>query len=394
LAETARVPSSTRTGGYRGHIAELDAIRAIGIGIVLINHFWPPSLSSFVFGIGQMGWIAMDAFFVLSGFLITGILVDSRSRPDYFRGYYTRRALRIFPLYYLVLLALFIMTHVSKAGGGTEYAQMVHDWGSPAWFAFYLGNFKMAYVGAFPPVSAYGPLWTLQIEEQFYLFFPLVLRWMRVDHLTRLLWLMVFLSPAFRILLYLWTPRTYALQFTLLPCHMEGLALGSLIAIRFRSGPWQIPKTGLAAVTIAPLLVVCIATTMTLRPEPTAGAFNLFIHLLGISLSSWGCAGLVLWLIVFRESPYTLAFRIAPVQYVAKISYGLYLLHQLVFRGLRWTGRFGIHLAPNGFPRFALLVITSLAMASASWYLLESPLLGLKDRLAPRCTADRVPVGA
>src|SRR5271155_2373307 len=103
LAESS--PPALERPIYRGHIAELDAIRAFGIGIVLLNHFWPPSLSFWVFSIGQSGWIAVDAFFVLSGFLITGILVDTRSRPDYFSNYYIRRTLRVFPLYYLVLLA-------------------------------------------------------------------------------------------------------------------------------------------------------------------------------------------------------------------------------------------------------------------------------------------------
>ena len=143
----------------------------------------------------------MDAFFVLSGFLITGILVDTRSRPDYFSNYYIRRTLRIFPLYYLVLLALFVMMHVSNGGNGIEYAQMVHQWGSPAWFTFYLGNFRMAYRNAAPPVVAYAPLWSLQIEEQFYLLFPLAVRWMRLEHLSRLLWCLVFLSPLFADLL-------------------------------------------------------------------------------------------------------------------------------------------------------------------------------------------------
>ena len=170
---------SVANGSYRGHIAELDALRAIAVGIVLLDHLWPRSLSSLIFTVGQFGWMAVDAFFVLSGFLITGILVDTRSRPDYFRNYYIRRSLRIFPLYYVLLLALFVMTHVSQGGGGTEYTQMVHQWGSPAWFAFYLGNFRMAYTGQFPPVAAYGPLWSLQIEEQFYLLLPLLIRFTR-----------------------------------------------------------------------------------------------------------------------------------------------------------------------------------------------------------------------
>ncbi len=334
----------------------------------------------------------MDAFFVLSGFLITGILVDTRSRTDYFSNYYIRRALRIFPLYYLVLLALFILLHVSNGGSGVEYAQM-HQWGSPAWFTVYLGNFRMAYKNAAPPVIAYAPLWSLQIEEQFYLLFPLAVRWMRLEHLSRLLWCLVLLSPALRVLFYLWDPNNPVLQYALLPCHMDGIALGALIAIRFRTGAWEVPKLRLAAFSVTLLsaaLIGSLLSTPTWRHEAWSSPFN---RVIGYSLSGWGCAGLVLLLIQLRGSPYTRFLRIAPVQYIAKISYGIYLLHQLAFRAVRWTGRFHVHLAPNGLLNVAFLFLVSIAMASASWHLLESPLVRLKDRLAPRHTPDRVAIG-
>ena len=192
---------------YKGHIAELDAIRAFAVAIVLLDHFWPKTLSTAIYSVGQMAWIAMDAFFVLSGFLITSILVDTRSTPDYFRNYYVRRALRIFPLYYVVLLAAIAMLKLTPGGAG--YRDFVHNWGSPEWFAVYLGNIRTAYLGAWPPTSTMGVMWSLQIEEQFYLLFPLLVRWMRLEHLSRLLWCLVFLSPVCRIALYLVEPEQH-----------------------------------------------------------------------------------------------------------------------------------------------------------------------------------------
>ena len=88
---------------FRGHIPELDGLRAVGMAIVLLNHTWSEDMSILIWHLKLKAWIAMDSFFVLSGFLIAGILLDTRSNPDYYRSYYIRRSLRIFPLYYCVI---------------------------------------------------------------------------------------------------------------------------------------------------------------------------------------------------------------------------------------------------------------------------------------------------
>lgn len=252
----------------------------------------------------------------------------------------------------------------------------------------------MAYTNASPPVVAYAPLWSLQIEEQFYLLFPLAIQWMPLERLSRLLWSLVFLSPLLRVFFYLWNPNNPVTQYALLPCHMEGLALGALIAVRFRSGPWKIPAFRVGVLTAALLSSAFIGSLLSTPLWVQQAWSSPFNRLAGYSLSSWGSAGLVLWLIQMRGSRYTRLLRAAPIRYVAKISYGLYLLHQLALRGVRWTGRFGHRLDPHGFPQVVLLVVMSLAMASLSWYLLESPLLRLKDRLAPHHMPDRVSIGA
>jgi peptidoglycan/LPS O-acetylase OafA/YrhL len=377
-SELIRPPGSYR---FRGHIAELDSIRAIGIGIVLLNHFWPTTMTGVIFQLGQLGWIAMDAFFVLSGFLITGILLDTRSRPDYFSNYYIRRSLRIFPLYYVTLLAAIVMLKLGQ--GGAEYKAFVHDWGSPVWFFAYLGNFRMAYTGSFPPSTAFGVLWSLQIEEQFYLLFPLAVRYLRTEQLTRLLWCLVFLSPAFRVAFYLWNPNNLVIQNVLLPCHMEGLALGALIAIRFRSGPWELPKIRLTILTIGLLLLTCIGSIVIKPPRPDLASLSVFSRLPGYSLASWSAACLVIWLVVFRGSRFTSMLRTAPIRYMAMISYGIYLLHPLISRFERSWGQMGFRLQHDTILRFAIVVAMSIGAASLSWYAFERPIARLKDRLAP-----------
>jgi peptidoglycan/LPS O-acetylase OafA/YrhL len=392
LTETHRSLEATAPAAYRGHILELDAIRAIGIFIVLVNHSWPREVSNVIFRLGEMGWIAMDAFFVLSGFLITGILLDTRSRPDYFRNYYTRRSLRIFPLYYLVLAAIVVMALLSRGGNGSEYSHLVRTWGSPGWFAVYLGNFKMAVSGDRPPVLALAPLWSLQVEEQFYLLFPFAIRWMRREHLSRMLWCMVILSPLFRVAFYLYNPSNTAPEYVLLPCHMEGLALGALIAIRFRSGPWNLSKGRLTVYTITMLAITCIAPILASPRKLDIGWYSTFNRLAGYSLSSFACAGLVLWLIQFRGSTYTRALRIAPIQYLAKISYGIYLLHEMASRCMRWLESRTGYFPPDGLLRFFSIVALSILFASISWYFFEGPLVRLKDRLAPSHPPDRTAV--
>ena len=107
----ASVP--VRRDVFRGYISELDALRAIGIIVVVLNHTFPQYLSYKIANGLALGWAFMDSFFVMSGFLITGILLDTKARPDFFRNFYIRRAFRILPLYYLVLGSVTIGLYMS-----------------------------------------------------------------------------------------------------------------------------------------------------------------------------------------------------------------------------------------------------------------------------------------
>jgi peptidoglycan/LPS O-acetylase OafA/YrhL len=378
--------SGARQVGFRGHIAELDTLRALGLCLVLTDHFWPRALSEAVFRLGELGWIAMDSFFVMSGFLITGILLDTRDKPGYYRNYYARRSLRIFPLYYVVLVAWYCIARYTNSG--VAYHQLVSEWGSPAWFTFYLGNIREAVVGAWPLVPGYGSLWSLQIEEQYYLLFPLAVALMKREHLRKLLIAAVILSPVCRVLTYLWQPDNVLMQFVLLPCHCEGLALGGLIAIRFRQGEWNIPTRKLALGTGLLLSFTAITSFLTTWHAPHPWSSSPWDRLVGYSISSAGCAGLVLLLICLRDSKYTRWMRIAPLQYLGKISYGVYLLHPLAWWILSELIRKGfLHFRVNDPLWFVDAVGTSLILAALSWHLFEAPILKLKDRFRYRARA-------
>ena len=376
--------SNSSSINFRGYIPELDGLRAVGISLVLIDHLWPAGLSYLVFQLGNLGWIAMDSFFVMSGLLITGILLDNLQDPNYFRTYFARRCLRIFPLYYAVLIAWHCITRYTNHG--IDYFALIQYWGSPAWFIFYIGNIRQAMVG-YPHTSlgntlalAYAPLWSLQVEEQFYLLFPLAVAFMRPRNLRRFLIAAVLLSPILRVLTYLWQPDNPFLQYVELPTHCEGLALGALIAIRLRSGPWKISTPALTAFTALFLGAACAGSILSTWGTLNQAWGTRWDRLAGYSISSLGCACLILWLICFRETTYTSWLRTAPMRYLGKISYGLYLLHSLaVWVVIELNKKGFVHFHDNDWRFFVGAIALSLIFASASWYFFEEPLLKIKN---------------
>lgn len=371
IEPSLRLPA---TPDFRGHIPELDALRAFGLTMVILAHMWPRDNHQ-IWSLIQLAWSLMDSFFVLSGFLITGILLDSRSRPDYYRSFYTRRALRILPVYYLLITVLL--------GGsllGEGYRETSRTWGSPWWFFVYLGNIPTALTGVWPQAArgSFIPLWSLQIEEQFYLLFPLLVHRLQMKTLLRVLLGLACLSPILRIVIYWLDPANTPVQYVFLPCRMEGFALGAWIAIRFRQKPWHIPKGRLTLMTIVWVTVTGLS-----------GAWGGYEHIrpfnrtLGFLISPIAWAHVVLWLIVFRGSRLTACLRLAPVQHVGKVSYGGYLFHWPIAAVVTAvSAALGIKALGQGHTKVIVVYALTLIGASLSWRFFESPILRLKDRLS------------
>jgi peptidoglycan/LPS O-acetylase OafA/YrhL len=166
----------------------------------------------------RAGWTGVDIFFVLSGFLITGILLDARGDgpvrpPGYYRAFYTRRALRIFPVYYAFLAYIFILRKAQVPSGA---------W----WYWTYLTNVMFARVGWTPSIEPH--LWSLAVEEQFYLFWPAAISLIRRSWLRPICWALIVLSTGLRIVVaqhWGWTPA-----YVLTVCRLDEFAAGALLA--------------------------------------------------------------------------------------------------------------------------------------------------------------------
>jgi peptidoglycan/LPS O-acetylase OafA/YrhL len=367
----------------RGRFQELDGVRAFGVTTIIVAHMWPyPHGSRVVWDTLHLSWILMDLFFVLSGFLIAGILLDTRNRPDYYRSFYSRRALRILPVYYLVIAALTASVMVHGSGLLYPANPELHKWGSPWWYFVYLGNIPPAFTGVTPTLArgCFSPLWSLQIEEQFYLLFPLLVRRLNPRNLGKVLWCLVLFSPLLRVVLYFIYPNNHLIQYVFLPCRMDGLGLGSLIALRFRTGSWYLPKFKLSVAVLAGLAftLACAA----LNGFDLSTPFN---RTIGFFLSPVSCAGLVIWLACFRGSSLTGFLRTAPLRHLGNISYSAYLLHCPVAVG--WTAiakRIGVPSLSEGHFRPIFVFIFTVGVCSLSWRFLEQPMMDLKDRLFPQ----------
>jgi peptidoglycan/LPS O-acetylase OafA/YrhL len=379
------------------HVPLLDGVRGVAILLVLAHHLTVLDGAAagfdgwFARTLG-LGWCGVDLFFVLSGYLITGILFDSRAGRHYFRSFYARRILRIFPLYYAVTFAFLVALpvlaeHVPRLARSLPPA-FGQSRGQGVWFWTYLCNYAMAFGVAFPP--ALGACWSLAVEEQFYLLWPFVIRFLSAPMLRRICAGLLVASFTLRIVL-VGAGAPFLAVYVLTPTRMDCLAVGAMIALAFR-----MPRPSVAATRLAPrILALSLITLLTVaalqgsldREGPimlTAGFSAvplLFGSLLVIALE--GGPGSLL----------SRALTTSFLRFFGKYSYALYLFH-IPFRSLIRGLLYG-PLGGDGHPRFHFLSIAGsqvpgqllfylvagipcVGAALLSWYCFERPFLSLK----------------
>jgi peptidoglycan/LPS O-acetylase OafA/YrhL len=367
------------------HLPRLDGLRGVAIALVMLHHFTIYSgmrresgLDGVYYALGESAWWGVDLFFVLSGFLITGILLDSRGGPGYFRSFYARRALRIFPLYYGVLfIVLWLLPRLvtaSPAFAGELEAQ--------GWYWTYLVNVRTAREGwpAFPGLAHF---WSLAVEEQFYLVWPAVVLLCDRRRLPQLCLALIGASLLLRTGLTLTAPHHAG--FLLMPARLEALALGALLAAASRDrhwwaliGRWLRPGAALAA---AALVIVFVGNGGLIQEQP-------IVRTVGLTLVAVLSAGLLVMALDSRSDHFlSRTLESASLRFLGRYSYGLYVFHHLLV--FQITGRL---LDVARIPRLAgsqlpgqllyLIVATgaSLAVALVSWHCWEQPFLRLKRR--------------
>jgi peptidoglycan/LPS O-acetylase OafA/YrhL len=361
----------------QSHLPVLDGVRGMAVLMVLLFHFWQgtpiyqhhfsPNAARIMstLSIGQKG---VDLFFVLSGFLITGILLRTKGTVNYFKNFYIRRSLRIFPLYYAVVLGCLTAGFI----GSNPHFQWEKNW----WYLLYLQNIGIT----FWPGSVAGPwhFWSLAVEEHFYLFWPLVV--LIFDHRKLALFSLTLIIASILI-------RAVFLMlgldvFTFTPCRMDTLALGALLAIFFTN-----PQHWQRVVSWTRRLVLPVAgfglgsffiLSGTGNPILQTFKYTLFALLCGfvivLSLSSGRC------------NPAPGFFGHSWLRSMGKTSYAMYVFHPFIYNLV--LGRFyhGAWSPVRGMFWPALVVELTIALGLTilaswiSWVAFEHPLVKLKGR--------------
>lgn len=338
------------------YIPELDGLRGLAIGSVLIYHCHQKLVSSGLDSVAQWGWVGVNLFFVLSGFLITGIILDSRSDPQFFRNFYARRGLRIWPVYVLLLLLNYAI--VPFLFGGSWW--MLHELRSAPWlhYIFFVQNlFFISLPGTM------GPTWSLAIEEQFYVFWAPVARFVKNASLVPILIGVLILSPVLRAVNNGFLTKTHTLT------HLDGLAIGALIAMGLRSD--LLSRTMWKRLALAGIVI---------------GAFGMFIIIvngspLGDSFLALGFGGMLVMglLVTGKRSAYGSFLKARPIKFLGTISYGLYMTHILCFVVI---GAFDLKMERFGMwgdlAVVGVRLVLSISFATLLWYGFEKPILKLK----------------
>jgi peptidoglycan/LPS O-acetylase OafA/YrhL len=362
-------------GPSRHYYPALDGMRALAAVLVFLFHYLQL----------PYGWAGVDLFFVLSGFLITGILYDGREGEHRFRNFYMRRVFRIFPLYYGVLAALFVAAAVFHLG----YRMGVLVW------PFYVGNYLPWFSTDPYQFEVIGPLvivhlWSLCIEEQFYLLWPAVV--FRVGDRVRLLRICVALIlglPLVRLILCLLLPPATVLAgaiYTSTPTRMDSLLMGGALALWMR-GPerGRVMRSGYWALGTA-LVVLATAHVLLGYAHASTARWVEWMQSVGYSMTALAGAG-VLILCLDERSPVARGLSRGAIRSFGQRTYGFYVYHVIPIAFFTaWVARLkakGEPWAMRNPPLAALFFvgITGVSYASYRWF--ESPFLRLKRRFEP-----------
>ena len=355
----------------RAYYPALDILRGCAILAVVFFHNFE-GVRFF-----QFGWLGVDLFFVLSGFLITEILLSSLGNKFYFRNFFIRRVLRIFPLYYLILFLFFTLSPVLFSQKGPQSTFSYYN-SNKIWFWGYIQNWLMVKNGP-APVPYLTHFWSLGVEEQFYFFWPFVLFCCRrLTVLKKVVIGLIVFSVSYRSLTW-WlhpfeTETYYCNTFT----RMDALLIGSLLAIHLRQGKLI---SSILIKTIFTAFAVLFLTSLWVLGNLDRG--NAVFATVGYTIADLFFAILLYLFISKGETLKHILHRLSALRFIGKISYGIYVYHVPIYLVLATQCSKVLNEFVNNAEETSLLVsilsvLITLAASVFSFYILEKPILSLK----------------
>lgn len=378
------------------HLPALDGLRGIAILLVMVHMFTllepHPGLVAYVYyKFNYVGWTGVQLFFVLSGFLITGILLDSRASENYYRSFFARRALRIFPLYFAVLTVAFVLVPMF----GTVPPAIARDQPNQLWLWTYMENW--AGILGFGS-RAFPHFWSLAVEEQFYLLWPFLIYRLSPEKCLRFCLALAVASLAIRCWL-VWGGASHEVIYPNSFCRMDALGLGAAAAAAFRIPVWRewlIARRNILLRAAFILTLVGIVVTRGFWHMTTVGqtvGYSLlsviFVMLLSTAVAHDQADARREPNAGARSSRWARLLRWPPLRTLGKYSYGMYVFHKPLhdFAGVPLVQALGLPVAQSVAVDLAyvlVMVLVTLAMAALSYHLFEIHFLGMKRFFVPR----------
>jgi peptidoglycan/LPS O-acetylase OafA/YrhL len=367
------------------HIPILDGIRAYAILMVCLVHFFQVDetglysshkyLGVFLYKLSQLGLKGVELFFMLSGFLITGILVDSKKSNKYFRSFYARRFIRIFPLYYFVLaISFLVFPHLIDIDDAGK-----HVINNQFWLWTYTSNIShfLGFSGGWDAslnFPSFGHLWSLCVEEHFYIFWPFIIYFVKEKNLKTTMWFIVGFSSLAVIWTYVYPDCWTILKWTTIQC-AGILSLGGLLALEYKNKKKWDQISMLAKKIVLPFVLLFVLSHFIPRRYDILHVVTYFTSII---------AFLLVLIVALNNNKITdKCFNRKWLYFIGKISYGIYVYHGMLrpyFKSYLYDNF--IAKIDNGIIATILYTILatgiSILIAWGSWELIEKPILRLK----------------
>jgi peptidoglycan/LPS O-acetylase OafA/YrhL len=372
--------AASRTAGSR--ISQLDGLRGLAILMVISLHYLNDihhgEFGTWSYKLGcafRLGWLGVDLFFVLSGFLIGRILLGVRESPYYFRTFYLRRLHRIVPIYYLLILLYLLVLWCARVRVegllpvDTHFTKVI-----PIYFAFLQNYYVIS-----PPHTLgwfwFLVTWSLAVEEQFYLVAPPLIRFLNRETLKRVLIATLLLAPLFRFVLYTFLRDGNIAMYVWTPCRADSLALGVLTALLWEQGTissWLDRNRRLFHIG---LMVLAVAIPLCIKW--IYSPFGLVMGTVGYSWFALFFAGLIVWGLFEPEGVWGRFLRNTFLREMGCLSYCLYLVHWPVLGFLHAAilGKYPNNDTLKSAAVTGLALAVSYGIAKTTWHVIEKPLI-------------------